>query len=245
MISRFASIATLAVFCLVACCWLGCSDNSIETVISEDDFNLPTETGYFLPVAEGFSTVYLVSHAAGGNQTITLTIGRQVQNGAVTAYEWFSDDGAFYDTGYVVMTTDAAFFYDGVDADPEKILGFPLIAGNSWERFSDTYDDEGFTDIITGIVDDDDSSIFDDTSAKTIPTTGGNTMTVIGEEQLELSNGLYLSNTIKIYNEGSTPGKKNYYWYAAGVGLVKYIIGTTDGSYPRGDVVGELIDFGR
>ncbi len=245
MTPRFVTVLTLAALCLMACLWYGCTDNTVTTVIPEDEYLPATETSSFLPLTKGFTTVYNVTYATGGSQTITLEIGRQVQNGPLTAYEWFSDDGLTLDTGYVIVTTGAAFFYDGVNADPEKILAFPLFAGNTWERFSDSYANDGFTDIITGIVDDGtDPTNLDGGLAKTLPTTGGNIMTVVGEEQLQLSSGLFLSNTIKIYNDGTTPGKKNYYWYTEGVGLVKYIIGTTDGSFPRGDVVGELIDFG-
>lgn len=241
---RLTSIILLAAVCLTTCFWYGCSDNTIRTVVSEDDYTFSGGTSSFLPLTEGYTTVYRVSYSDGTDQTITLSMGRLAQLGTVTAYEWFSDDGMVRDTGYVRVTTDAIFFFDGANAVPEKILGFPLVAGNSWERFSDSYSDNDFTDIITGI-DDDSAIVIDGVSYKTFPSTGANLMTVMGEEQLQLSNGDLLSGTFKVYNESTQPGKKNYYWFAENIGLVKYIIGTTDGSYPRGDVVGELIDFGN
>lgn len=244
MTQKKTSIVLLAAVTLAALFIWGCSDDTIRTVVSEDDYLAGGETSYFLPLTEGFTTVYRVTYGDGSEETISLEVGRQVQSGPLTAYEWFSDDGHIRDTGYVRVTTDAAFFYDGADGDPEKILGFPLVEGNSWERFSETYADEGFVDIITDY--DDTSAIGIDgvLAAKAFPSTGANMMTVMAVEQLQLENGDLLSNTIKVYNESTMQGKKNYYWYAENIGLVKYILGTTDGSYPRGDVSGELIDFG-
>lgn len=244
MTHRLTSIILSVAVCLTACFFYGCSDDTIRTVVSEDEYTSGGETSYFLPLTEGFTTIYRVVYADGTDKTITLQMGRQVQVGALSVNEWFSDDGTVRDTGYIKVVSDAIFFFDGADGEPEKILGFPLVAGNSWLRFSETYSDYDFTDIITNI-DDDSASIIDGVSAKTFPSTGANTMTVLGQEQLQMSNGDVLSNTIKVYNEASMPGKKNYYWYAENIGLVKYIIGTTDGSYPRGDAVGELIDFGN
>ena len=69
-------------------------------------------------------------------------------------------------------------------------------------------------------------------------------MTVAGSEGLRLGDGTYYSGAVKVYNLSSTVGKKNYYWFVANVGLVKYVIGATDSSYPDGDVVGELVSRG-
>lgn len=243
MTHKKTSIILLAAVCLAACFMWGCSDDTIRTVVSEDDFIFGEESSYFLPLTEGFTTVYRVTYADGSEETISLEVGRQVQSGTITAYEWFSDDGMVRDTGYIKATSDAIFFYDGAYAEPEMILSFPLTAGNSWERFSESYVDEDFTNILTGF-DTDSAIVIDGVSAKVFPSSGANLMMVMGEEQLQMSNGDVLSSTIKVYNEATTQGKKNYYWYAENIGLVKYIIGTTDGSYPRGDVVGELTDFG-
>lgn len=243
MSNRFTKLSLLVVFSLTALIWYGCSDDTIRTVMSQDDYTPPDETSSFLPLSEGFTTIYRVTYSNGSGQTITLKIGRQVQLMSITAHEWFSDNGTTLDTGYVRITSDAIFFYDGVLAEPEKILGFPLVAGNSWLRFSETYGGGGDSGD-SGDPDDNLPSMTDGVVAKAFPSTGANVMTVVGQEQLQLSNGDVLSHTVKVYNESSSPGKKNYYWYAQNIGLVKYLIGTTDNSYPRADITGELIDFG-
>lgn len=247
MKQRFVSFTTLVVFCLATLVWVGCSDDTITTVISADDYVNDQAESYYLPLTEGFTTVYSVMSSDGTDKIIRLEMGKQVQLGSMSAVEWFSNDGNVYDTGYVRMTSDAAFFYDGANSDAEKILQLPLIIGSSWERFSDNYDNaDDFTDIITVFDPDDDSTTIPDGSlAKTFPSTGGNTMTVVGQEQVQLGDGSTFSGAVKVYNESSVPGKKNYYWYVEHIGLVKYVLGTTDGSFPRGDVVGELIDYGN
>ncbi|MEE8578172.1 MAG: hypothetical protein V3T31_13040 [candidate division Zixibacteria bacterium] len=246
MKQRFVSFTTLVVFCLATLIWVGCSDDTITTVISADDYVNDQAESYYLPLAEGFTTVYSVTSSDGTDKIIRLEVGKQVQLGSMSAVEWISDDGITYDTGYVRITLDAVFFYDGANSDAEKILELPLITGGTWERFSDDYDNaDDFTDIITIFDPNDTTSILEGTLAKTFPSTGGNTMVVVGQEQLQLGDGSTFSSAVKVYNESSVPGKKNYYWYVEHIGLVKYVLGTTDGSFPRGDVVGELIDYGN
>ncbi len=246
MKQRCVSFTTLVVICLAALIWVGCSDDTNTTVISADNYVSDLAESNYLPLAEGFTTVYSVTSSDGTDKVIRLEVGKQVQLGSLSAVEWFSDDGSVYDTGYVRTTPDAAFFYDGANSDAEKILELPLFAGDTWERFSDDYDNaDDFIDIITVFDPDDTTSVPQGTVAKTFPSTGANTMVVVGREQLQLGDGSMFSDAIKVYNESSIPGKKNYYWYVGHIGLVKYVLGTTDGSYPRGDVMGELIDFGN
>ena len=127
MKQRFVSLTTLVVFCLATLIWVGCSDDTITTVISADDYVNDQAESYYLPLTEGFTTVYSVTSSDGTDKIIRLEMGKQVQLGSMSAVEWFSDDGNVYDTGYVRMTSDAACFYDGANSDAEKILQLPLI----------------------------------------------------------------------------------------------------------------------
>ena len=182
---KLTSIAAVAVFCLTALFWMGCSDDTITTVVSADDYTATQSEAYYLPMTEGFTTVYNVTNSDGSSKTVRIEVGKQVQLGSMTAVEWLSDDGTLLDTGYVRMTSDAAFFYDGANADAEKILQLPMAVGDTWERFSEDYDNaDDFTDIITVFDPDDSTTISDGILAKTFPSTGGNTMIVAGQEQV-------------------------------------------------------------
>ncbi|MEW6412958.1 MAG: hypothetical protein AB1483_10885 [Candidatus Zixiibacteriota bacterium] len=220
----------------------GCSDNTITNVISADDWVAGTESTAYLPLAEGYTTIYSVEYSDGTDDMVTLEVGRQVQLAGISAVEWFSTSGDGLDTGYVHATSDAVYFYESASASPEKILEMPLLLGNSWSRFTDIYIDDQFIDIITDYDKDDVDGT--EGTAKTFPSSGGDIMTVAGSEGLRLGDGTYYSGAVKIYNASETVGKTNYYWFVANVGLVKYVIGATDSSYPDGDIVGELISSG-
>ncbi|UCE23987.1 MAG: hypothetical protein JSU74_11920 [Candidatus Zixiibacteriota bacterium] len=236
------AITTAAVLGLSLIIWSGCSEDS-TTTSSSDDWTASYAVSPYLPLVRGFTSIYAVTYANGSESMIRLEIGRQVQANGVSVVEWISDDGTVLDTGYVRATDDAVYFYDGLITEAEKILDYPLEAGHTWLRFSDSNDGDDFTDIITGY--DDTSSTDDGTNAKVFPSTGENLMTVLGREQLELSDGSLFVNAVKVYNENAASGKKNYYWFVQNVGLVKYVLGATDNHYPNGEIVGELIDYGN
>lgn len=239
------STSTAVVLILLVIIWSGCSDDSVSISSSGDDWTASYATSPYLPLVRGFTTIYAVSYANGTEASITLEVGRQILTNGVGVVEWFSDDGSLLDTGYVRATDDAVYFYDGPNAEAEMILGYPLEAGNTWLRFSDSYDGNDFTDIITGYEDPDDTvSTNDGSTAKVFPSSGENLMTVLGQEQVRLSDGSLFVNAIKVCNENSAAGKMNYYWFVQNIGLVRYVIGATDSSYPDGDVVGELVDYG-
>jgi len=225
--------------------WYGCSDNTVKTVISAEDLASGTEDPYFLPLDRGFSVVYEITHSDGYSEMVTLEVGRMVPLGAIMVYEWFWDDGNTRDTGFIAAGVNATYFYEDATSAAEKILQIPLVAGDSWERFSEEYSGDDWVDILTDHNDGaDDSETQDDAISKVFPSEGGNIMTVVGPEEVQLSNGSYFTNAVKLSNPSTSPGKVNYYWYVGNIGLIKYVLGTTEGSYPRGEVVGELIDYG-
>ena len=127
----FTAIATLIAFVLLASFLSGCSDDTITNVISEEDWAAGTEGTAYLPLVEGYTTVYSVSYADGTSDAVTLEVGHQVQLAGVSAVQWFSTNSGDSDTGYVHATSEAVYFYDGAYSSPEKILELPLLTGNS------------------------------------------------------------------------------------------------------------------
>lgn len=240
---RMRSFAFIVIgLCFAAFVWYGCSDNTVRTIVSADDQAESGSDSYFLPLEQGFGIIYDITYANGSGKMVTLEIGKPVQMAGFTVYEWFSDDGDTRDTGYIAAGVAAAYFYDALNGSPEKMLEFPLVAGDSWERFSDEYGGDDWVDILTGY---DDGETDDAVASKVLPSEGGNIMTVVGYEDVALSNGSSFNGAVKIRNESSASGKVNYYWYVANIGLVKYMLGTTDRNNATADVVGELISFGK
>ncbi|MFQ5453196.1 MAG: hypothetical protein ACE5D6_03305 [Candidatus Zixiibacteriota bacterium] len=240
----------ISVFCFG---WYGCSDSTLTTIISGDQLpenNNNSAIAKYLPLDEGYTSVYDVSYSNGTNEKVTIKVGKEISIFGFNVTEWISHVNNATDTGYFRVTSDAIYFYDNINVKPDKILELPLTSGRSWSRFANIettqIDTSNFTDIITSFDNNksDTTNTKDNPVNKTFPTANGNTMTVVEYEQLVMKNGEYYSQALKIYNEDPSGVIKNYYWFVANIGLVKYVLGATDESYPGGTVVGELIDYG-
>ena len=227
--------------------WIGCSDDTITTYISSDDpldQNLSGPTIYF-PLQEGYGTVYDITYSNGKKEISTFQVGKEVSFVGINAVKWYVNNATGLDSSYFQVTNDAILFYESIYSKPEKILELPLEPGHSWTRFTVTATDDNqddFTDIITSY--DKDTLTDGNTVNKTYPIEGEVTMVVEKIENLTLKDGTYYSKAIRVANESLYTGKKNYYWFVAGIGLVKYVIGATDLTYPNGDLVSELVDYG-
>jgi len=246
MIRKHGLTFVLVTLGVAAITWYGCSDHTVKNIVSADEWPAETGESYFLPLEQGFTVIYEVTRADGSSNMITLEMGKMVQMGAIMAYEWFSDDGSTRDTGYIAAGVDAAYFYESANSEAEKMIELPPAVGDSWERFSEEYGGEDWVDILSGQTDgDDEQDAQDDAIAKVLPSEGGNIMTVVAIEDVQLSNGQQFNGAVKICNESSAQGKVNYYWYVNRIGLVKYMLGVSEGSNPRIEVTGELLEYGR
>ncbi len=237
--------------CLLSVGWLGCSDDTITTVVSSDQPTTSTSSSavtYYFPLDQGFTTSYEVTPSNGTTEIETFRVGQEVPVYNFDAVEWFGANGA--DTSFFRAVGDALYYYESPRARPERILQLPLEPGQTWSRFGtveavnndiDIYVDIelGFYDKLGENTEGDDNSVY-----KQFPSEGGVAMTVAKVEQLQLDNGRFYSHAVKVYNKGSAPGKMNYYWFVPNVGLVKYVIGASTQD-PKGDLVGELISAGK
>ena len=246
------TVATLALGAIAILCvsLVGCSDNSGTTSFGTTGGDVT----YYFPVTEGYTTVYEVNNADGSSQTVSFEIGRQVPFGLSTAYEWYVTKGGNTETSYLLVDDSSVVFYENSRLPGETILSLPLSPGSSWDRFTQTrqdttttptYYDNYWKNKLGG----DDGSTYGDGFdggmyyQKTFPTEGSNQMTVDAVESVGLSTGAMYSGSIRLRNTGPD-GKSNYYWFAPGIGLVKYVIGAGN-DYTSGESVGTLVNFGQ
>lgn len=235
---------------ITAACLLisaGCSDDYTE-VLSQPSVSSQTSdvTDYF-PLDEGYVTQYVVRSGM-RTETITFRVGKVVLSNDGPLVTWLTNKGAAQDTSYLLATSTALYYYETFHSDPEKILEFPLIPGNSWNRWgSDPKDDtiaydynfdfrEGFEDKFGIDLGDPDNP---GGNQKSFPTEGGSTMRVEGVERIELKSGEFFSSAVRLAIDQSS-GTTNYYWFSVGIGLIRYSLETTDANYPDGRVVGEI-----
>ncbi len=251
MSKQFISGLLISTAVILSLAWIGCSDDTITTVSppgSNDGTSTASDVVYYFPLNEDYQTIYDVVNSDGTKESETYTVGKEVPRGSATAIEWLSYTSSNgKDTGYFQATATALYYFEDLGATAEKIIELPLVVGESWPRYEDGSLLSDYEDGIDIIFDNDfkfpDSSDFIDGTQKNYPTTGLSIMTVTAIEKLLLDNGAYYSGAVKITNANTT-GTYNIYWFAPGVGLVKYIIGASAMDATTGGKVGELRSYG-
>jgi len=246
----FAAIAVIS--------WIGCSgtDSAVAPVADSD----PEVPAYF-PLKTGNSLQFMeVDNTLNDTAYHWFTIGAGVCINEHQVYTWIeeiSDRPAAIDTGYLFYENDAVYYFESACDIPEKLLACPLEVGSVWLRYdiSETQfnDTNNLIDIITEYDDgkstdgdgvqggflgdgtDDDGPL----AAKCFPTIGANYFMISAVENLILDNGNHFEDCLKVENNAGDAS--NFYWYAPGVGLVKYVIGVDSESYPEGEVVGQIV----
>jgi hypothetical protein len=236
---------------------LSCSE---ETGLISVNDKADTVDEYF-PLEPGTASQYKITNNIIESVThITFTLGGEVTLNGLTLYPWLSqyvEYPSFKDTGYIVHSDNAIYFYENEQAQAEKILETPFEVGHTWTRFepvTSLFDTNNFIDI----VDDDyfqqkedtsaviviDSVTQDDDNIKSIapgknyPTIGSNYFQITAIEDVELENGAIYKNCIRVENKSRE--YTNYYWYGKNVGLVKYANNVKSDEYPEGQVTGEI-----
>lgn len=235
----------LIVAAIIAFAVFGCTRHS------SNDPTLPMPTGgsamaSYFPATDGWTSVFDVS-SNGSSGTLTFYVGGEVSVQGQDGYRWviIPSQGS-PDTNYVVVGQTSLLVYQDSLSSPEHLLQLPLTHGSSWLRFpeqAEQYLDTAsiLTDITGGKLDTTTEGPGPQVR-KLLPVEGGNELTVAAIEELTTAGDRHFSGAVKISNT-DRDGSTNSYWFVAGVGLVKYVIGATTQN-PDGVTVGEIIDYG-
>ena len=223
----------------------GCSGHFV-TASDPVSFSNSDVVEYF-PLEPGYQSTFELTEKNGSSEIIVFKVGKKVPFLEDFATEWISRNGSSVDTGFAVVSSGSLIIYESSNSGGEKILDIPLTVGKSWSRFSSisTGTEDDFTIIITDnkLTNDSGSTGDSGITYKSFPTDGSDEMVVDKYESIQLSNGDYYSNTVRISNAGSG-GTRNYYWFAPGIGLVKYVIGSYNSNDPSGNIEAELLSHG-
>ena len=231
--------------------WYGCFDDTVQTIFTDSGTTGTSSSAIetYFPLSAGTSSLFTVTQANGIKELVTYKVGKKVDLKGVEVTEWIGITNGVQDTGYFRVYSDALYFYENIQAEPEKIIEMPFVIGSSWDRFETGGTDLTFDDLYIDISAGDDyqpdpiegdSTGFPPVTLKTYPSIGAISMTVESIERLQLNNGLSYSEAVKISNTDYSGTKDNYYWYVANYGLVKFVIGATD-TKPNGDLMGEIL----
>lgn len=224
---------------IAACVSQGCSNNFVTA--TEPNFSAGEDSPIYFPLDEGFSSTFQVSTSYGSTSMISYTIGEEVDFEGGKAIPWISSQNGIKDTSFFVLNGNSLVFYDKRKSEPEVVLEFPLTIGNSWDRYiipesGDNGDTGG------GGLKDSTNNGGGASLAASFFTEGSPVMTVDRVESIELSNGRYYSGAYRVSNDAGS-NSRNYYWYAPGVGMIKYVLGAVDSDNPTGGVQAELLYY--
>ena len=242
----------------IAIGWGGCSDTTkITTSANQEPSSQVTQ---YFPINAGNTAVFDVM-ISGSTEQKTFVMSGTVKLGTADAQSWVITSGGIVDTSYLFATDSALYFLETPSASPEKILSLPLTSGESWPRYNNynvtgysfNYNYYGDFGTGTGTTSDttnagggqpygfaDSSTSGGGVAAKNYPSDGANTFTVLGTETVTLGVLGSFPNSVKISNIGYG-GTTNSYWYAPGVGLIKYMIGTNADGTATPQVAGTLV----
>lgn len=260
--SSYIWIISILLLALLPFIW-GCEKRTIAPAVSnpEESYNIED----YFPLSTGRSVVYVSTYSSYEPEIISreqFVVGDGIEEDNQRSYAWIHtnlDYSLISDTSFFYQIGNALFYYENADALPEKILEGPLEIGHSWERqvYPDPGDENNLFELLlensfTKYVEPDVAVDYDKEGrpddyespvGKIFPVIGSSIMTIAAVEDLELENGLFFADCIKVQNQAGE--YVNYYWYARGYGLVRYIIGATNetlttASLPDGEIIGEL-----
>ncbi|MFZ1683145.1 MAG: hypothetical protein WAU88_03350 [Candidatus Zixiibacteriota bacterium] len=252
MLTRRSVITALSCLLLVAAL-AGCS-NVDEIIMPNSDSSQAASNGAYFPTTTGRSSTLLVTNDGGGQSYLTLQVGSPASIGTTAATQWFAirPDNSV-DTDYVVVTTSGVTLFETPRSAAETILKFPLAQGASWVRFAGSSDSSANGSDSTTIATGNGGGIITkggDTgggggggggAGKVLPNCGGTISRVSSIEDVVTTSGRHFSSSVKIEVDDQQ-GFQNFYWFAPGVGLVKYILRATP-QRPNGVQRGEVISY--
>jgi hypothetical protein len=244
-------LAAACVFAVALALMAGCTQRSTDGIYQSDLSGLGSGTSTYFPTVAGRVSTFAVTYDGGGQSILTLEIGNPSQYGSIQSVEWLAirPDNSI-DTDYVVVGSSGVTLYETHQSQPETFLKYPLQPGQTWDRFSTSNTTVTVSDtmsIATGF--DDGSGIVTKGgggtggggggTGKVVPGSTGNVSKVAAIEEIVLANGSHFSGAVKIEVDDQS-GLQNFYWFAPGIGLVKYVVGAT-AQRPNGTQRGELI----
>ncbi|MEZ5360640.1 MAG: hypothetical protein R3F48_17640 [Candidatus Zixiibacteriota bacterium] len=212
----------------------GCSDNTFSSSTTQVSEDAPASA--YVPLNQGWriSYVQMEPEVAYYNIEVTDPVNISGHAGYVIRRTNTSTNQVTYNYRYAA---DNAVFESYSTADPGvRILDGPFAVGHSWNRYNTTVGggtNDGDTDTTTS---------GDDPQLGSIPGDDYQTMSIVAIESVAAMDGHTYGNCIKVaWQIGEYA--YNYYWYAAGIGLVKFESVTNALAADDSDVLTIMSDY--
>jgi hypothetical protein len=195
----------------------GCSDKTFTSDTTAVTQNAdPTA---FLPLEQGLRVSYAILEPETKYFDLEVTDPVYVAGNPGYTIRKTDRTSGLTEVSYRYMKDNAIFESGSTQYPGVRILESPFTIGHTWDRF-----DTSSTTTVTGDIVVDNNEVTDDNPFnwyKTIPGDGYNTMTIVGTENVQALNGTVYGGCLKIVWQ-TDANTYNYYWYSAGIGLIKF-----------------------
>ncbi len=241
--TRYVSFVIILGIVILAGIWGGCTGR--EFTITSATSNITASPTEYLPLTRGLRVDYTVTIPQPQHFDIEVADPVTVDNYAGFTIRRTDRDLNQTTISYRYVKGNAIFETQSLDYPGARILEAPFEVGRSWNRFDTstttlTVDTTGSWIDTGNIVKS--GSIDPGGFNKEIPGQAYGTMTIVGFETVRGSNGQSYGHCMKVeWQTGADT--KNYYWYYAGVGMVKFAEGVSTLSSSEAQLEGVVANF--
>jgi hypothetical protein len=213
MTPKRALAAAAAVITVIALIMPGCSDKTITstTVATNPD----SRAVVYMPLTDGWRVSYALVEPETGQVNIEVADSVMVAGYPGFTIRKYDPNGPYEEIFYRYAKGDAIFESHSLNDPGVRILEAPFVIGNSWDR----NDTSTTNSIITGFGAD--SGIGGGGIYKTKTAGTYTTMSIVSVDDILALNDISYGHCIKVAWQ-TGPSTCNYYWYAPGIGLVKF-----------------------
>lgn len=214
----------------------GCSDKSFSTSMTTISDDAPASA--YIPLNQGWRINYVQTEPEVAYYDIEITDPASIAGNS--GYIVRKTNSTTGDVSYSYRySADNAVFESYSTTDPGvRLLEGPFTVGHSWNRYNTTIstgDDNGDTDT---------SGTGGDIQLGSVPGDDYQTMSIVAKESVTALDGHTYGNCVKVsWQIGEYA--YNYYWYAAGIGLVKFESVSNALSAGDSDVLTVMSDYSK
>ncbi|MCK5127838.1 MAG: hypothetical protein KAR42_16395 [candidate division Zixibacteria bacterium] len=217
---------------------VGCSDNKFSTTVSSVTPNASPKT--YIPVTSGWRVSYAQLEPERVSYYVEITDPVVIDGHQGVTVRRTNNETGQNTYSYIYATATAIYESSSLSSPGQKILESPFTAGHSWDRYESSV---AFDDEPAGDTTDSGGDIIDGAN-KTVPGEEYGRMFIVGFESVPALDGHLYANCLKVAWQ-SEEYSYNYYWYAAGIGLVKFESVPNSLSAWENTSVTVMTDFGQ
>lgn len=215
MTPKRALVAAAALITVIALITPGCSDKTITSTVVAT--NPDSGALAYLPLNDGWRVSYVLLEPESGQLAIEVADPVMVAGNPGFTIRQFDPNGPYIESFYRYAKGEAMFETRSLNDPGARILEAPFVIGNSWDR----NDTSTTTSVITELGGDIGSDGEGDVTYKAKSDGSYTTMSIVSIEDILALNDIVYGHCIKVAWQ-TGPSTCNYYWYAPGIGLVKF-----------------------